>query len=306
MSTKKVLKALTSSVEKFLAEHLSQDEVSSAMKSWDKTKPQLTKVINASTTTKKKKDPNAPKKGLTSYILFSNDVRKEAEKKCKRKNKDCKTTDITRKIGEMWRNLSEEEKEPYRERAEKDKKRYEKEMESYVPSEEFAQPTKKKERTGPKRPKSSYFLFCDDERANVTEENPDLKPQEVSSELGKLWKALSDEEKAPYIERAAEAKAKYNKECGKTDKETTKKSKKSTKEKPEKRVKKKEQNKNSKITGNILFCQEYRDEVKEEHPTWKAPKVTRELTKMWKNLDDEERAEYEERAAELKGTVATK
>lgn len=308
MSNKKVWNDLTSRVEDLLSEHLSKDKLETALESWKGQKSQITKLVNASTS-KKKKDPNAPKKPLTSYILFSNEVRKDVEKKLNRKGKDFKTTDITRKIGEMWRGLSENDKKPYKDKAEKDKKRYKKEMESYTPSEEYAQPSKKKERTGPKRPKTSFFLFCDDERANVVADSPDLKPKQVSSELGKRWKALSDEEKAPYVEAAAKAKEKYNKEVGKTTEAVEPKktkSKKKVEEKPAKKTKKKEQNKNSKITGNILFCQENRDEVKDEHPSWKAPKVTRELNKRWKNLSEDEKEEYEERAAELKGVVATK
>jgi hypothetical protein len=49
---------------------------------------------------------------------------------------------------------------------------------------------------------------------------------------------------------------------------------------------------NPKVTPFILFCQRNRFQVKNENPTWKAPQVTKELSKRWNTLDDEEKETY--------------
>jgi structure-specific recognition protein 1 len=54
---------------------------------------------------------------------------------------------------------------------------------------------KKKDPDAPKRNKSAYMFFCDDKRAEVKKEFPDLKMTEVSKKLAEKWKALSDSEK---------------------------------------------------------------------------------------------------------------
>lgn len=59
--------------------------------------------------TKKKKDPNAPKKTPTAYLLFSNEVRS----KVKEENPDLTFGETMKKIGEMWNTLDTEEKSKY-------------------------------------------------------------------------------------------------------------------------------------------------------------------------------------------------
>lgn len=56
----------------------------------------------------------------------------------------------------------------------------------------------KKDPTAPKRAKTGYMLFTDENRDRVRSElktRPNFKNQDVLTELGRLWKALSEEEK---------------------------------------------------------------------------------------------------------------
>ena len=57
---------------------------------------------------------------------------------------------------------------------------------------------KKKDPNAPKKPKSSYMKFCDVKRSEVMKAHPEAKMGDVSKHLGKMWKELSDEEKAQY------------------------------------------------------------------------------------------------------------
>ena len=63
----------------------------------------------------------------------------------------------------------------------------------------------KKESDGEEKPKkklSSYFYFMKVMRPGVLEKNKDLAVTEISKELGKMWKELSDSEKEEWKEKA--------------------------------------------------------------------------------------------------------
>ncbi|KAG0165867.1 Non-histone chromosomal protein 6 [Apophysomyces sp. BC1034] len=72
---------------------------------------------------KRAKDPNAPKRGLSAYMFFSQDNRQ----KVKEENQDATFGTIGKILGEKWKNMSDEEKKPYVEKAKVDKERYESE-----------------------------------------------------------------------------------------------------------------------------------------------------------------------------------
>ncbi len=74
------------------------------------------------------------------------------------------------------------------------------------------QPEKKKSYSG-------YILYCQEERNNIKERNPELNPSEVTSALGAQWKALDADEKAEY-----NLKAKSMKPTDETEKKAEKRS----------------------------------------------------------------------------------
>ncbi|KAF0899543.1 hypothetical protein E2562_020750 [Oryza meyeriana var. granulata] len=59
-----------------------------------------------------------------------------------------------------------------------------------------------------KRPPTAFFLFMADFRKEYKAEHPDNKSvSAVAKEGGERWKSMSDEEKKPYLDKAAELKA---------------------------------------------------------------------------------------------------
>ncbi|CAF0813112.1 unnamed protein product, partial [Didymodactylos carnosus] len=74
-----------------------------------------------------KKDPNAPKKPLSAYFLFSRDERQ----KIKIERPELSTTEIMKVIGERWSNLSDDIKKPYEKLALSEKQRYQEELATY-------------------------------------------------------------------------------------------------------------------------------------------------------------------------------
>jgi len=113
-----------------------------------------------------------------------------------------------------------------------------------------------------------------------------LKGTEVTIEIGRRWRLLSDKDKKPYIKLAEEAKAKYEEEKAAytpseewlveeaaSDSDGGKKRKKSGKRKPgPKRA----------LSAYIFFCSAKRSEVKEENKDMDSKQITSELGRMWR------------------------
>lgn len=57
--------------------------------------------------------------------------------------------------------------------------------------------------SAPKRGRSAYMLFADEQREKVREENPGIMLGEVSKAIGEMWKGLSEKQRAPYEAKVA-------------------------------------------------------------------------------------------------------
>ncbi|CAG8022179.1 unnamed protein product [Penicillium salamii] len=77
---------------------------------------------------RRKKDPNAPKRGLSAYMFFANDNRD----KVREENPGISFGQVGKQLGDKWKALSEDDRKPYDEKAAKDKKRYEEEKAAYL------------------------------------------------------------------------------------------------------------------------------------------------------------------------------
>ena len=63
-----------------------------------------------------------------------------------------------------------------------------------------------------KRPPNAYNLFFMEQQAKVKLENPSLSGNQVSQELGRRWKEMSEESKKPYIDRANDIRDRFKQE----------------------------------------------------------------------------------------------
>lgn len=102
-------------------------------------------------------------------------------------------------------------------KAEQDKSRYQEEMKSYVPSPEFAetggrQKKQKKDPNAPKRNMSAYFLYSIDSRPKVKADNPDASFGDIARMISANFKALSEEERKEWDDKAVADKERYEKE----------------------------------------------------------------------------------------------
>eukprot|EP00526_Cylindrotheca_closterium_P009971 CAMPEP_0113628226 /NCGR_PEP_ID=MMETSP0017_2-20120614/14624_1 /TAXON_ID=2856 /ORGANISM="Cylindrotheca closterium" /LENGTH=401 /DNA_ID=CAMNT_0000538521 /DNA_START=73 /DNA_END=1278 /DNA_ORIENTATION=- /assembly_acc=CAM_ASM_000147 len=85
-------------------------------------------VSDLSAKSKKKKDPNAPKRALTAYNFFFTDNRESIKSKMP---VETTNTELMSEIGRQWKALAESKKKKYNKMAEKDKVRYANEMAKY-------------------------------------------------------------------------------------------------------------------------------------------------------------------------------
>ncbi|KAL8959972.1 MAG: hypothetical protein Q9193_003245 [Seirophora villosa] len=106
-----------------------------------------TKASKAETGGKKKKDPNAPKRGLSAYMFFANDNRESVREENQGITFGPLLSFLTpspmltwasrnvgqvgKVLGEKWKALNAKQREPYEAKAKADKERYEREKASY-------------------------------------------------------------------------------------------------------------------------------------------------------------------------------
>ncbi|CAG8958514.1 hypothetical protein HYALB_00001458 [Hymenoscyphus albidus] len=95
-------------------------------------KEKAPKRATAKRSEKKKKDPNAPKRGLSAYMFFANEQRENVREE----NPGISFGQVGKQLGERWKALSDKQRAPYEAKAAQDKKRYEDEKASYIVSAE--------------------------------------------------------------------------------------------------------------------------------------------------------------------------
>merc|ERR1719204_1436720 len=194
--------------------------------------------MSARVSKKAPKDANAPKKPLSSYFMFTRDRRVAL----KAENPDMKVTElkvtqIAKELGKRWKALSDADKAPFVAKAAAAKKAFDAQLATYKQSADFAAheqaiddwkrgekagkaqaagnapkvtlPRKPKDANCPKRPQSAYFFFTASRRAELSAAHPDKKITEIAKLMGAEWKALSEDDRAPFAAQAAKAKAAY-------------------------------------------------------------------------------------------------
>jgi len=169
---------------------------------------------------KKQRDPTAPKRNLSAYLLYQNAMRDQF----KGDNPGMTFGQLSKYTSHMYKSLTPEEKAQWEERAQRDKVRFEEEMKHYNPPNgfdaqgnllaEFAVPRKNSKKNAkdpnmPKRARGSYLLFTKDERPKIQLEDPCLKFTDMGAVLGERWRNLSEEDRKKYDGLAEQDKLRF-------------------------------------------------------------------------------------------------
>lgn len=140
-----------------------------------------------------------------------------------------------------------------------------------------------KDKNAPTKRRSDYIFFCMDKRKDVIKEFPDYKVTQVSVELGRRWKLLTDEEKKPYVQKSKDDKERYEDEMEGYVKPTF----------AEQKVVKKRGS-----TAYNMFCAEKRPRMKKNNEEKTGKEITKMLAEMWKETSDERKLKYRKLADE--------
>merc|ERR1712193_370506 len=146
------------------------------------------------------KDPNAPKKPLSAYFLFS----QEERLKVKAEFPDYSITEVAKELGRRWATIDPTIKQSYEQRYQESRRQYEQALQAYKPQK------KKKDPNAPKQPLSAYFLFSQEERLKVKAEHPNYSICEIAKELGRRWADMAPEVKQRYQQMADSGRQKYD------------------------------------------------------------------------------------------------
>jgi hypothetical protein len=166
-------------------------------------------------------------------------------------------------------------------------------------------PRKAKDPNAPKRACTSFFHFQAEKREEVKAEYPGIKAKDVAKRIGDMWKALDEDEKAPYKELYLADKERYTLAMENyvpsdvsSDESSVTKAKKAKKDKDPNAPK---QPKNT----FFMFCEEHRQEVKDENKGIAGKDINKLLSSMWKEVDEDTKKEYKEKYDKLKAVYTT-
>jgi len=176
---------------------------------------------------KSKRDPNAPKRNLSAYLLYQNAMRDTFRSH----NPYMTFGQLSKYTSAMYAELTEDERKTWQGRAEADKTRFLAEMVLYTPPLGFdakgdiiretnTQPVPGAIRKGkytrdpnaPKKNFSSYLLYQNALRDSFKADNPGMTFGQLSKYTSHMYKSLIPEERAQWEERARLDKERYDNE----------------------------------------------------------------------------------------------
>jgi hypothetical protein len=146
------------------------------------------------------RDPDAPKRPMSAYMLFAQKKRAEVVKA----HPCLSGKQVVSKIGELWHEATDAEKKPFLAKAEVERARYAKEAAKYKKVADAKAP--------PKRPMSAYMQFAKERGAVLRSKHPSWGIGEVGKKLGAEWANVTDAQKKKYELLASKDAARYAKE----------------------------------------------------------------------------------------------
>jgi len=168
--------------------------------------------------------PPKPKRPMTAYFRFLNEVRPDVVKK----NPNLKPPELMKVVGQRWTQLDSQTKEKYSQGFKNEIEAYQTVMEKYMksltPEQRAAQEQlkiskqlrkeklEKRRRVAdsgrPKRPASPFLQFL---QSKVAPGSSMKEHTATAQKFGPIWKEMSDEEKAPFVTKYAKQIQDYEK-----------------------------------------------------------------------------------------------
>lgn len=134
---------------------------------------------------KKSIDENKPKKPMSAYFLFANEIRSTL----KNENPEKSVIEIAKLTGDKWRSLNNSLKDNYINQYNSNLEKYQQLKIDYLKT------------LPPKKPSAPYLIFSNTLRNDVIKQNPDLLFADISKIISGKWKALSDDERKKFTDK---------------------------------------------------------------------------------------------------------
>jgi hypothetical protein len=168
------------------------------------------------------RDPGAPKRNMSAYLLYQNAMREQF----KAQNPGMSFGQLSKYTSAMYAQLTPEEKEAWQARAEADKARYGHELNTYMPPPGYDQKGEQivvipkvkgskrvhKDVNAPKKNVSAYLLYQNAMRDKFKRDNPGMSFGQLSKYTSHMYKNLSTEEKAAWEQVAQQDKERFEAE----------------------------------------------------------------------------------------------
>lgn len=164
------------------------------------------------------KDANAPKRPSSAYMAWLNAGERA---RVMAANPGMKVGQVAKICGQNWKSVPDHVKAPLSAKYEQEMIVWKKKMAAYKNTDSYrdfqdlkkakkakGKGKKPKDKNAPKRNLSAYFLFLSEFR----KENPNLGLTETSVKGGAKWKSLSESERAPFQNKSASDKVRYERE----------------------------------------------------------------------------------------------
>jgi len=269
------------------------------------------------------RDPNAPKRNLSAYLLYQNAMRDHF----KALNPGMTFGQLAKYTSAMYAELGPHEKAEWAERAEMDKQRFLQELATYIPPPGYDtkgdlivppeqlmipqshmpyDPKARRDHNAPRRNLSAYLLYQNAMRDEFKRENPSLTFGQLAKYTSMMYKNMPAQEKAKWDALALEDKARFEREMqtyipvpthhNQVYLQAGGKSKRRNK-----RGKTKEPGAPKRASGAyVFFTNEMRPLLMAEFPNLKFVDLGRVMGERWRALSPEEKKRYEDMASEDK------
>jgi hypothetical protein len=264
------------------------------------------------------RDPGAPKRNLSAYLLYQNSMREQF----KAQNPGMSFGQLSKYTSAMYAQLSPEEKAVWQSRADADKARYELELASYCPPPGYDQrgeqiiivPKHKngkvnRDANAPKRNVSAYLMYQNAMRDTFKAENPGISFGELSRHTSQMYKNLTPEEKMQWEQAARQDKERFLAEISSYHPPPGHDARGMMIENDalsgRKRKRPKDPNAPKRNKGSfVLFAEEERPRIKQEFPDIKFTDMGVILGERWRALDKDQKDRYEAMANQEKARFA--
>ena len=220
MSAAKIMNLFSQFIETEL-----EQEIDTGSSEWKALAKNVSKLLGKKDS-KKKKDPNAPKKPSGPWIQYCNEHRKMCKEQMEEKGESATPREVLKELGRKWKEFQAtwpEKVEEYKKKYEEDKKKHEEAKKKYAEENHDSEsensdsvPQKKKKI---KRGKNAWQMFCAEKRPELAGE---FGPKEIMTKLSEMWKEVKEEggdEYQKYVDMSNAEKERIKKEQAEEEQE---------------------------------------------------------------------------------------